>query len=118
MTKQHPRMQREAKTIRKMIALYCHDHHGTAGALCESCRELNEYAQLRLQKCPYQEYKSTCAKCLTHCYKPDQREAVRKVMAYAGPRMLTKHPWLAIMHLLDGLKKPLTLKEVKAKRGK
>ena len=36
-------------------------------------------------------------------YKPDKREAVREVMRYAGPRMLLKHPYLAIMHLLvDG----------------
>jgi hypothetical protein len=27
---------------------------------------------------------------------------VRDVMRYAGPRMLTRHPWLAIAHLIDG----------------
>lgn len=116
MEEKHPRIKRESKTVLYMIELYCRDHHGQQAGLCDSCRALNDYAQLRLEKCPYKEYKSTCAKCLTHCYKPDKQEEIRKVMAYAGPRMLKTHPWLAIRHLLDGFKKPLTLKAVKEKR--
>lgn len=98
------RMAREARTIEAMIQIYCHDKHGTAGAaLCESCQGLLSYAGLRLEKCPYQENKTTCVKCPTHCYKPDRREAVRQVMRYAGPKMLWQHPYLAIMHLfVDG----------------
>ncbi len=95
------RMAREARTIEAMIQIYCHDKHATRGdTLCESCQGLLSYAGLRLNKCPYQENKTTCAKCPTHCYKPERREAVRQVMRYAGPRMLWKHPYLAIMHLL------------------
>lgn len=107
----HPRMQREQKTVDVMIALYCHDHHGTQGELCESCHELRDYAALRLQKCPYQENKTTCANCPTHCYKKSKRDEIRVVMRYAGPRMLTTHPWLAILHLLDGLRKPKPIKK-------
>jgi hypothetical protein len=32
------------------------------------------------------------------------RERVTAVMRYAGPRMLLRHPWLALRHLLDGLR--------------
>lgn len=101
---QHRRMTREARTIEAMALIYCHDKHGTRGeALCAECQGLMTYAGLRLDKCPYQEGKTTCVKCPTHCYKPDKREAVREIMRYAGPRMLLKHPYLAIMHLLvDG----------------
>lgn len=100
-------MNREQKTVDAMIFLYCEDHHGAAnGVLCESCQELRDYAAQRLAKCPYQENKPTCANCRTHCYKKSKREEIRQVMRYAGPRMLTKHPWLAIRHLLDGLRKP------------
>ncbi len=97
-------MAREARTIEAMVAIYCHDKHGSRGdALCESCQSLQSYAGLRLNKCPYQEQKTTCAKCPTHCYKLDRREEVRQVMRYAGPRMMWKHPYLAVMHLLvDG----------------
>ncbi len=106
----HPRLIREQKTIDLMIKLYCREQHGVKNDLCESCRNLQAYAQKRLEKCPYQEKKSTCANCLTHCYHKTRREEIRQVMRYAGPRMLKNHPWLAILHLLDGFRKPQPLK--------
>jgi len=29
------------------------------------------------------------------------REKVREVMRYSGPRMILRHPWLALMHVVD-----------------
>lgn len=97
-----PRIRRERQTIQAMIRLYCQDHHGTRNTLCESCVALDSYALARLDRCPYSPDKPTCVNCPTHCYKPDMREQVRVVMRYAGPRMLTRYPILAIMHLFDG----------------
>jgi len=105
MTDRHPRLLREEKTIAAMIALYCRAHHATAKGLCADCDVLLAYARERLRRCPYQERKATCAKCPIHCYKPAMREKVRAVMRYAGPRMLLRHPLLAVLHLVDGLKK-------------
>ncbi|NIP33651.1 MAG: hypothetical protein GWN18_01835, partial [Thermoplasmata archaeon] len=34
------------------------------------------------------------------------RERVREVMRYSGPRMLLRHPYLAIAHLRDGRRRP------------
>jgi hypothetical protein len=102
----HPRIAREQKTIQKMAQLYCRDHHGAeTGTLCADCAALEKYALERLHRCPFQEKKSTCAKCLVHCYHPVMREKVRKMMRYAGPRMLRRHPVLALLHLADGLRK-------------
>jgi hypothetical protein len=56
----------------------------------------------RIDKCPFQAEKPTCANCPIHCYKKDRREEVREVMRYAGPRMLLRHPVLAVLHQLDG----------------
>lgn len=105
------RLAREEKTIAAMIALYCRDHHGTGASdagegLCPDCAELLDYARVRLDKCRYGAEKPTCAKCETHCYKPAMRERVREVMRYSGPRMLKKHPVLAVAHLVDGHKTP------------
>lgn len=100
LTNQHPRMTREARTIEAMIRIYCRGQHGTREGLCPECTTLQEYAGLRLEKCPFQEEKTTCAKCPVHCYRPAMREQIRVVMRYAGPRMLWRHPVLAIMHLL------------------
>jgi hypothetical protein len=105
------RLAREEKTIATMIALFCRDHHGTAAddeghGLCQDCGELLAYARVRLQRCRYGAEKPTCAKCETHCYKPAMRERVREVMRYSGPRMLKRHPVLAVAHLVDGRKTP------------
>jgi hypothetical protein len=35
------------------------------------------------------------------------REKIRAVMCHAGPRMVRKHPVLAVRHLLDERKKPV-----------
>ena len=95
------RLARERRTIKAMIALYCHDHHRTRG-LCEQCRTLEAYADRRLDLCPYGAEKPTCVNCPVHCYQPRMRDAVRTVMRYACPRMLRRHPILAIVHVIDG----------------
>jgi hypothetical protein len=40
-----------------------------------------------------------------HCYKRRQREQARTIMRYSGPRMMRRHPWLALMHVLDKLRR-------------
>jgi hypothetical protein len=94
------RIRREKVTVRAMIGMYCRHHHGSDG-LCSECAELADYADLKLDRCPYGGEKPACTNCPIHCYKADPRERMRAVMRYAGPRMLLKHPYLAIHHLLD-----------------
>ena len=98
------RRQRELSTIQAMVRLYCHGHaHLRDGApLCRECDALMEYATRRLERCVFGDAKPTCANCLVHCYSVDMREQVRTVMRWAGPRMLLRHPILAIRHQLDG----------------
>lgn len=107
------RLERERKTVEIMIHIYCEGHHGSNDSLCNDCKELAEYADHRLDKCPYGSSKTTCAKCPIHCYKPEYRQRIKEVMRYAGPRMTFKHPILAIHHLLDGFKKPEKQKKKK-----
>ena len=114
MKSEEPRLRREAKTLTAMVGLYCHGrhlahgrHHGKPrGQLCTDCQDLLDYALFRLSKCPFQTGKPTCAHCPVHCYKPARREQIRNVMRYAGPRMLLHHPVMALLHLLDGVRKP------------
>lgn len=104
----HPRLIRERRTVEAMIGIYCRGHSHRRGPddwLCSECAALREYAWQRLDRCPFQEGKTTCAKCPVHCYKPEMRERVRAVMRYAGPRMLARHPILAVRHLADGRRK-------------
>ena len=99
-------MRREARTVELMISKYCRDHHRTLSGPCEPCRQLLAYALKRLHHCPFQEHKSTCGKCLIHCYAPNRREQIRQVMFHSRWRLLFSHPVLALLHLVDGLRQP------------
>jgi hypothetical protein len=111
-------MIRERKTIESMFAIYCRDQHAALhGVLCADCQALQDYAVQRLDRCPFQEDKPTCANCIVHCYKPEMRQQVRRVMRYAGPRMLLRHPILAMRHMLDGKRRaPALSRQVTAKK--
>ena len=37
----------EKRVVKKMITLYCNSNHKTKDDLCDSCRELNQYAFAR-----------------------------------------------------------------------
>ncbi len=84
-----------------MIAIYCHNRHRSRDAVCPACFELLEYAHDRLQKCPYRGGKLSCRLCPTHCYNENMKERIRGVMRFSGPRMLFRHPVLALRHFLD-----------------
>jgi hypothetical protein len=108
-----PRIRRESQTVKAMVYHYCNAHHRTP-QLCDDCAELWEYARQRLEKCPFQETKTTCADCSIHCYRAEMRERVRVVMRYSGPRMLLKHPVLAIRHIIDGKRSAHPVRQPKA----
>lgn len=88
----------EFNTINAMVNLYCNALHKTKGQ-CEPCATFLIYANEKLDRCPYGQAKPTCNRCPIHCYKPKQRALAKKIMRYAGPRMLIYHPILAIQHL-------------------
>jgi hypothetical protein len=99
------RLAREGRTIAAMIGCYCEGHHHANAALCPECRQLLDYAALRLERCRFGAEKPVCAKCPVHCYQRVRREQVKEVMRYAGPRMLWQHPILSLCHWLDGFRK-------------
>jgi hypothetical protein len=88
----------EMKTVESMIRIFCADEHMQT-ELCPKCAELIDYAFLRLEYCRFGANKPTCIKCPVHCYKSDMKDRIRNVMRNSGPKMLFKHPWLALMHL-------------------
>lgn len=97
------RLRREWHTIDAMIAVFCRERHGGGPLLCRACSELHGYCEQRLLRCPFGADKPTCLNCRVHCYRAEMRERVREAMRFAGPRMLRRHPYLALMHLLvDG----------------
>ncbi|MGY3948355.1 hypothetical protein BJP24_01975 [Aeromonas allosaccharophila] len=100
----HPRLMREQQTVSAMIRLYCQHHHQDPH--CRHCRQLRDFAHQRLRRCRYNHgNKPTCANCTIHCYAPAMRKEIQLVMKWSGPRMLLRHPWLTLRHLLDGFRK-------------
>lgn len=102
-SKSDARLGRERQTIAAMIGLYCRGHHRGRPEPCAECADLLQYALARLDRCPFAAEKPTCARCPIHCYSPTRRDQIKRVMRYAGPRMIVRHPLLAIRHQLDRL---------------
>ena len=97
------RLDREKRTIKVMVAMFCKHQHGEGILLCDDCSKLYNYAIKRIELCKFGSSKPTCAKCPIHCYNQHMRIKVKDVMRFAGPRMLLRHPYLAIQHIIDGL---------------
>lgn len=94
-----PKIQKEKKTVEKLIRLYCtKKHRSSSEILCSECRRLLEYSILRLDACQYQEDKPTCLKCPIHCFNPLMRKEIRRVMRYSGPRLVLRAPLDWIRH--------------------
>ena len=88
----------EKRTIEKMIGIFCRKNHNVT-FLCSDCASIRDYALQRLTYCPFKEEKPVCADCTVHCYKKDYREKVKEIMRFSGPRMIFRHPYLAVMHI-------------------
>lgn len=96
------RVDREIRTVAAMVAIFCRSRHGPRAVPCPDCAALLDYASARAARCPRLPRKPPCKDCPTHCYRRDMRERIREVMRFAGPRMALRHPWLALLHALDG----------------
>jgi hypothetical protein len=95
------RSTREVITVEKMINLYCKKKHKTQNTRCGDCEKLYNYSRVRIGDCRYGDNKPACSNCRIHCFKPEMREEIIKVMRYSGPKMITKYPILALYHFID-----------------
>ncbi len=96
--------EKEKAVVTKMISIYCSKKHKHKNDLCAECTEINTYAHLRTDRCPFMESKTFCANCKVHCYKPDMREKIREIMRFSGPWMLLYAPIPAIQHVIESRK--------------
>ena len=99
------RIVREKRTVAAMVEIYCRGHHGTTETMCGECSVLLDYALCRLNRCPHGAAKTPCAMCPTHCFQTLMRARIKAAMRYSGPRMLFRHPILALLHQWDSLSK-------------
>lgn len=98
------RIKEEKQTIDLMIRIYCRKHHGKKRHICDECKQLRDYSFKRLDSCKFGEKKGTCKNCKIHCYKPDMKTKIKKVMKFSGPRLIIYNPKRAIQHIILGIK--------------
>jgi hypothetical protein len=98
-------LEREERTIRLMVSLYCRGHRHSKSGICGECGELSGYLAERFALCPYRAGgKPACGLCRSNCFSGEMHRRFRAIMRYAGPRMLVRHPLLTLAHLLDALR--------------
>mgnify|MGYP001324586415 CR=1 FL=1 len=89
------RIAKDEKVIKAFIKIYCQQKHQKNGALtnsgglCPSCQDMLAYALKRNDVCPL-DPKPRCKKCVVHCYKPEMRERIKKVMKFSGQYYLRR----------------------------
>ena len=93
------RIDKEKRIVELMIRIYCRKKEGNS-SLCIECKEILNYALARLDCCPFGEDKTACKDCSIHCYKPEMRNKIKKIMRYSGPRMIIYNPIEFIKHYL------------------
>ena len=93
------KIEKEKETVSLMIRIFCKKHEGNV-SLCAACREHENYAHERLDRCKYGEKKTSCKKCPAHWYTPLMLQRMCEVMRLSGPRMLMDAPIVAMRHLL------------------
>lgn len=96
------RIEREKKVISLMIDMFCqkHHHHTQGKSDCAYCAELKSFAFMRIDKCRFKMNKPNCTDCTVHCFGREKREQIREVMRWSGPRMMWRHPVMALRHVL------------------
>jgi hypothetical protein len=85
----------EKQIVDEMILMY-YTHEGRQES--EECRHLREYAAKRTDNCPFMASKTFCSQCSVHCYGKVEKEQIRQVMRWSGPRLIFKHPILVMKH--------------------
>lgn len=95
--------KKEKEIVEMMIRLYCKKNHYQK-EMCSSCESLKEYAFERIDRCPMMANKTFCSSCKVHCYSKQRQIEIKKVMKFAGPRMIFYHPILCVRHIIDTIK--------------
>ncbi len=94
------KIENEKNTVCQMIRLYS-KYHLKQEVMSEEYEQLMSYACKRLDRCKFGENKTACKFCPIHCYAPKQREEIRKVMRWAGPRMIFFCPKQSFSHIFE-----------------
>lgn len=98
---------KDLRLLARFIECWCAAHHDDADRaslenevgiaplalrscrLCPECRGLLDYAIARRRACPL-DPKPACKDCPIHCYKPERRADIRKIMRFSGRQLILR----------------------------
>ncbi|HBX49545.1 MAG TPA: nitrous oxide-stimulated promoter family protein [Bacteroidales bacterium] len=94
----------EIKTVHAMFQMHCTHFHSHDKKLCPDCQTLAMYAEQRIKNCVFGNNKPTCKKCPVHCFNSKMREKIKSIMRWSGPKMIYKHPFLCLKHMIQSFR--------------
>ncbi len=98
---------KDRATMEAIGSIYCRGNHGDVerdgGGMCPRCRKAIEDTLERTARCPYG-HAHNCEDCETHCQRGDARRDIKRIMAYAAPRMAIRHPMMTLAYLRKKLR--------------
>ena len=109
------KIEREKQIVRRMIELYCR-HKLHTKEMPEEYQRLTDFSARRLDHCRWGENKPACKNCPIHCYPRKEREQIRQIMRWTGPRMLLFAPLEVVRHIWDNLLGMLRINKLKKLR--
>lgn len=98
---------KDVSILAEFISHYCHAEHSIDSAdgymipehlqkkgkqavvICSDCGRLLEHGITKRRCCPLNP-KPTCRKCHIHCYTPEYRDKIRKIMAFSGRKLIMR----------------------------
>ncbi|MDO5028056.1 MAG: nitrous oxide-stimulated promoter family protein [Bacillota bacterium] len=86
------KIEKKKEILRLMVEIYKKAHPDQA----EDLLALETYAIDKMTNCPNKNKNIVCKSCTIHCYQKEQRQQIKKIMRFSGPRMLVLHPILTI----------------------
>ena len=106
---------KDLKILAWFTSVYCRDHHAAEQkplvdlpeqlvslqhyACCPSCQKFLLYAIERRLNCPLED-RPVCKHCQVHCYRPEYRDEVRKIMRYSGKALIKRGRLDLLWHYL------------------
>lgn len=99
-------VEEDLKVLEKFIEIYCKSKHRKRSKalheglnLCDECQDTLYYASHRRKVCPL-DPKPSCKNCEIHCYKPEYRSRIKKIMRYSGLQLILRGRIDLILHYL------------------
>ena len=94
--------EKDRRILEAIGRIYCKGNHAgrakDAAGMCPECRGVIEQTLARAEACPHG-HEGNCQDCATPCQRGEAQQRIKAIMRYAAPRMMFRHPLMALDYL-------------------